>query len=154
MPMRVVLDVNILVSAVITPNPEQQARAILDQAEARYILLLSDFMLWKLETVLRYDRIQSKYPHLTEAAIQAYLVKLRKTGTLVVERTEVTRAEGSQDEEDNRILAIAVDGNATHLVTRNTVHFPKTFRGAAIIEPGDFLHLLRQTPPPDPPPKQ
>lgn len=143
MPMRVVLDANILVSAAITPTPGQQARAILDQAEESYTLLLSDFILWKLDNVLRYDRIQSKYPHLTETAIQDYLAKLKKIGQVVTERTVITEEDGSSDPEDNRILAVAVDGNATHVVTRNTPHFPETFRGSIIIEPADFLRLLR-----------
>ena len=149
MPIRAVLDVNILVSAAITPIPQQQARAILDQAEERYTLILSDFILLKLESVLHYDRIQSRYPHLTEEAIQAYLAGLRKTGNIVPERTEITRDEGSQDEEDNHILAASVDGSATHLVTRNTIHFPNTFRGVMIVEPADFLRLLRQSPNPE-----
>ncbi len=142
--MRVVLDINILVSAVVTPTPGQQARAILDQAEDQYTLLLSDFILWKLEAVLHYDRIQVKYPHLTEEAIQTYLAKLKKTAELVTERTEIDATEGSRDPEDNHILAAAVDGQATYLVTRNTSHFPSAFRGVATIAPADFLRRLRE----------
>lgn len=142
--MRVVLDINILVSAAITSRPGQQARYILDQAEARYTLLLSDFMIQRLERVLHYDHIQSKYKHLTESAIQAFLAKLKKMADMVLERTVITEgAGGSRDAEDNRILAVAVDGGSTYLVTRNIVHFPKTFRGVTIIEPTAFLQLLR-----------
>lgn len=101
--MRVVLDINILVSAAVTPTPGQQARDILDQAEDQYTLLLSDFMLWKLEAVLHYDRIQSKYPHLTEDAIQTYLAKLKRMAKAVTERTTVDETEGSRDPEDNHI---------------------------------------------------
>lgn len=51
--MRVVLDVNILVSAALTPTPGQQARDILDRAEDQYTLLLSDFILMKVSEILR-----------------------------------------------------------------------------------------------------
>ena len=144
MPMRVVLDNNILVSAAITPTPGQQARAILDQAEEAYTLILSDFILWKLAMVLHYDHIQRRYSHLTEDVIQAHLAALRETGELISERTMITQEDsGSPDPEDNRILAAAVDGQADYVVTRNIGHFPETFRGITIIGPADFLHLLR-----------
>ncbi|MCZ6632972.1 MAG: putative toxin-antitoxin system toxin component, PIN family, partial [bacterium] len=141
--MRVVLDINILVSAAITSKPGQQGRDILDQAEESYILLLSDFMLWKLERVLHYNHIQSKYTHLTESAIQGFLTEVTKMADIVTERTVITEAEGSRDAEDNHILAAAVDGRADYLVTRNIAHFPPTFRSVTIIEPADFLQLLR-----------
>lgn len=144
MSMRVVLDINIRVSAAVTPTPGQQSRDILDQAEDHYALLLSDFMLWKLAAVLHYDRIQSKYPHLAEDAIQTYLAKLRRMAEVVTECTTIGETEGSRDPEDNHILAAAVDGQATYLVTRNTTHFPSAFRGVAIITPGDFLRRLRE----------
>lgn len=45
--LRVVLDVNVLISAALTPNGE--ARAILRQARVGYNLLLSDFIFTKVE---------------------------------------------------------------------------------------------------------
>ena len=60
--MRVVLDVNVLVSAAITPTPGHVGRDIFDQAGVSYTLLLSEFMVWKLASVLHYARIRTKYP--------------------------------------------------------------------------------------------
>ena len=145
--MRVVVDINVLVSAALTPAPGQQGREIFRQAESGYTLILSDFMLWKLGQVLRYDRIQAKFPHLTDDVIQTFIDQLKGAGELIEEQTAVTQESGgSRDPEDNRILAAAVDGKAQYLVTRNTVHFPATFRGTTIIEPGYFLRLLREKP--------
>lgn len=143
--MRVVLDVNVLVSAAITPTPGQVGRAILDQAGVSYTLLLSDFMVWKFAGVLHYPRIRTRYPHLTEDAVQAYVGEVARTAEVIREQTVLTEADGgSRDEEDNRVLAVAVDGNADCVVTRNTNHFPETFRGVRVISPEAFLDLLRQ----------
>ncbi len=137
--MRVVLDVNLLVSARLTPMGE--AQAILDQADARYDLLLSGFILQQVERVLNYPRIQSSFPHLTQDAIATYLTRLRTTGNLVI---ETTRVQVSPDSEDNRILAAAVDGQADYLVTRNLSHFPSTYGQVKIVSPSDFHRLIRQ----------
>ena len=140
--MRVVLDLNVLLRAYLTPFGE--GWAILDRAGGSYTLLLSDFMLARLGAVLRYGRIQTKYPHLTEDLIHSHLAALRETAELVSVHSEVSPAEGSQDAEDNQILATAADGRADYIVTLNTVHFPESFRGTAVIEPAGFLRLLRQ----------
>jgi len=134
----------VLLRAYLTPGGE--GWAILDRAEASYsyTLLLSDFMLARLAKVLRYDRIRRKYPHLTEGLIQSHLSALRQTAELVSVSTEVSTDEGSRDEEDNRVLAAAVDGKADYVVTLNTAHFPDSFRGVRVISPEAFLSLLRQ----------
>lgn len=143
--MRVVLDINVLVSAAITPTPGQVGRDILDQAGAGYTLLLSDFMVWKLASVLRYPRIRARYPHLTEDAAHAYVGETARTAEVIRELSVITEADGgSRDEEDNRILAAAVDGRADYVVTRNAAHFPAAFRGVEVVSPEAFLDLLRQ----------
>ena len=137
--MRVVLDVNVLISAALTP--EGEARAILRQAREGYDVLLSDFMFSKIEQVLQYPHIQRRYTHLTTTAIADYLAYVRGLAISVAEKTTVT---ASSDDEDNRILAAAVDGRADYLVTRNLAHFPETYEQVSIVSPGDFLRMLRE----------
>lgn len=137
--MRTVLDVNVLVSARITSRGE--ADKILAQAKAQYDLLLSDFVLHKTGQVLRYPRIQARYPHITEVAIADYLATLRDLAIPVIEKTSVTE---SIDPEDNRVLAAAVDGQADYLVTYNLSHFPSTYGQVKIVSPADFHRLIRQ----------
>lgn len=137
--MRVVLDVNLLVSARLTPKGE--AQAILDQADTRYDLLLSDFILEQVESVLNYPRLQTSFPHLTPEVVATYLAKLRKTGSLVIETTHVGV---SPDLEDNCILAVAVNGQADYLVTRNLAHFPSNYGQVKVVSPADFHRLIRK----------
>ena len=141
--MRVVLDINVLVSARIAPGGE--ADKILLQADAQYDLLLSDFLLWKLNSVLRYDRIQAAFPHLTEAVISAYIDTLLEVSVPVDEQIRIElSAQVSSDPEDLHVLAAAVDGQADYLVTYNTSHFPATYQQVRILRPDDFRRLLRQ----------
>lgn len=136
--LRVVLDANLLTSAALTPLGE--ARALLHQARVDYDLLLSDFMHDKMAQVLRYPHIQAKYPHLTSEAIAEYLALLRGLALFVTEKTEIT---ASKDPEDNRVLALALDGQADYLVTRNLSHFPATYGRIKIVSPADFRSHLQ-----------
>ncbi|MDP3995585.1 MAG: putative toxin-antitoxin system toxin component, PIN family [bacterium] len=143
--MRVVLDINVLVSAAITPTPGELARDILDQARAAtYTLLVSDFMVWKLASVLSYPRVRVRYPHLTQETVRGYVAETAQLAESVREHTSLTEADGaSRDPEDNHILAVAVDGKADYVVTRNTAHFPAEFRGVRVVAPEAFREMLR-----------
>ena len=70
--MRVVLDVNLLISVRLTSSGE--AQAILNLADAKYDLLLSDFILYKIEEVLNYPWLKSAFPHLTQDAIAGQIL--------------------------------------------------------------------------------
>lgn len=143
---RVVLDVNVLVSARITPAGE--AQAMLNQARISFDLLVSDFVLQKVEQVLGYPHIQARYSHLNQAVIREYGVTLRALSIPVIEKTVVT---ASSDPEDNRVLAVAVDGQADYLVTRNLAHFPSTYGRIKIVSPADFRKLLKEAESPSAP---
>ena len=130
-----------LVSARLTPSGA--AQAVLDQAEAKYDLLLSDFILQQVERVLHHPHIQAGFPHLNDAAIAAYIASLRKAGNLVDETTPI---DASPDPEDNRILAAAVDGQADYLVTGNLSHFPPACGQIKILSLAAFRYILKQSP--------
>lgn len=137
--MRVVLDANILVSALLTPGGE--AEAIRRQVEDRFTLLVSDALFTELDRVLRYPRLQAKFPHLSDEKIAAYLASLRERG----ERVSVTaQIDVASDPDDNHVLALAVDGRADYLVTRNTDHFPSSHEQVKTLSPDAFLKLVRQ----------
>ena len=140
--MRVVLDVNLLVSAGLTPGGE--AHAILDLADAGYDLLLSGFILQQVEKVLNYPRVRSSFPHVTQDVISRHLAELKATGIFVNEETAVSV---SFDPEDNRILAAAVDGKADYIVTRNVSHFPTVYGRVKVLSPAEFLKFVRQREP-------
>lgn len=137
--MRVVLDANVLVSAILTPGGE--AEAIRKHVEDHFVLLVTCSLFAELERVLRYPRLQTRFPHLSDEKVTAYVASLRERGEQVNVATQLSVA---SDPDDNHVLALAVDGQADYLVTRNTSHFPPSYAQVKVLSPDDFLKLVRQ----------
>ena len=100
--MKVVIDTNVWVSALINPNGTP-ARII--NHPAAFDLLTSTAILTELERVLHYDRIQKRY-QLTDEMISAYLLTVRLDSELVEVTQQVNAVE--RDPDDNSVLACAV----------------------------------------------
>lgn len=138
--MKVVLDANVLVSAMISRRGAP--RQIIDLwREEAFELLTSDAILDELARVLRYPRIAALHK-LTDAEVVEFLALLREESRDVgpTERINV-----SPDETDNRYIECAVAGEADYLVTGDKHHLLPVgeYRGIPIIEPAVFLSLLR-----------
>lgn len=108
--MRMVLDTNVLVSALINPGgrPDQ----LLQRWEAdEFTLVTSTQQLDELERVFAYPKLQRFIR--PEQAIRL-VASLRSSATFAVELPSVG---ASSDASDNVILATAIAGNVSHLVT-------------------------------------
>ncbi len=108
--MRVVLDTNILCSALITPGglPDRLYQA---WREKRFVLITYEEQLEEFRRVTRCPRLK---PFIEPAAAGAMLNKLRRLAVTVPEISFVDR---SQDPADNFLLAMAQGGDAEVLVT-------------------------------------
>jgi uncharacterized protein len=132
--IRVVIDTNVVVSANL--KDEGLPAAILDLAASRTILMcVSAAVLAEYKEVLNRPRLK-----LPPKRIAGTLAVIRKTSLLVKPTREVTVIKA--DEPDNRLLECAEAAAADYLVTGNTKHFPKTFKGTAIVTPKQFSDLL------------
>ena len=137
--MKVVLDANVLVSAVISRRGAP--RQIIDLwREEAFELLTSDAILDEVARVLQYPRIAALHK-LTDAEMVEFLALLREESRDVgsTERVNV-----SPDETDNRYIECAVAGEADYLVTGDKRHLLPIgeYRGIPLIEPAVFLSLL------------
>ena len=137
--MRVVLDTNVIVSALLFGGyPE---RVFLAGLRGEIQLLTSRALLQELESVLR-----------EKFKLGRRLVKdtmgLLKTMVEVVETTSQLKVIAHPDD-DNRVLECAVDGNADFIVTGDTKHILplKEYKGIKILRPSEFAKIL---PPPSP----
>jgi len=133
--MRVVLDTNVLVSAVVFGGPPGQ---IVELAAARQLqLVLSSPLIAELRRVLR-----DKFAFSDEAL---YLTEtlLRRAG-IVVEPSQ-TRTLVTQDPDDNRVLEVAVDSKADVVVSgdRHLLRL-KEFQGIPIQSPRQFVRERRR----------
>lgn len=134
MPIKVVLDTNIVVSANLVD--EGPSAAILALALNKNILMVvSPAVLEEYEKVLHRARLK-----LDPAKVAAVLALIRKNGLLANPTIAATAAKG--DESDNRILECAGGGQADYIVTGNTKHFPETFEQSRVVTPRQFIDII------------
>lgn len=135
--MNLVLDSNVLVSALLTRGtpPDQLYRAWVD---GRFDLVTSDWQLDGLKRVLGYEKLK-RYIKPMEASL---LLENLHSMAQIVEVTE-SRSE-SPDPDDNWILATAVTGAADLLVTgdKNDLLHLKQVAGVRIVNAREALKLI------------
>ena len=138
--MRVVLDANVLVSALISPKGSP-ATILSYWQEGKLAIIVSAAILQEVDRVLHYPRIQKRY-HLPEELVQQFLSLLRK-GAIVVEpeqQVEVIEREPS----DNRYLECAVAGGAAYIVSGDDHLLNlKEYRSIQTLGPREFITLLK-----------
>lgn len=132
--MRVVLDTNVLISALAIPGskPDQVLQRV---RRGEVTLFLSAFILAELERILR-DKFR-----FTKRQTDERVAVIRRMATLV-EPTERIALVVAKDD-DNRILECAVAACADYLVTGDKEHLlPLRSIGATqIVTPAAFLEL-------------
>lgn len=108
--MRLVLDTNVLVSALLTKGtpPDLLYRAWEDR---RFELATSEAQRAELERVLGYEKLR---PYIHEEEVEALLGTIGAVAMVVGDLPEVDL---SKDPDDNAILATAIAGGADLLVT-------------------------------------
>lgn len=131
--IKVVIDTNVVVSGNLVD--EGPSAAILDLAANRKILMFtSPAILAEYEKVLRRPRLK-----LDPARIADSLAVIRNTSTEVVP-THTLKI--SKHESDNRFYECAEVADADYLITGNTQHFSKDYKGTKVVTPREFLDLI------------
>lgn len=111
-PPRIVLDTNILVSAAI--NKLGIPRRIFKLwRSGKLTLVTSQFQLNELSRVLHYKRIRKNYP-LKEEYVGKFLGLVRKSAVIA---SPEKIPEAAADQDDNQILAAAIEGKADTIVS-------------------------------------
>lgn len=133
--MRIVLDTNVLISALAFPGskPDQILRRV---RRGEMDLFISPFILSELERVLR-----EKF-RLGKKEARARVRVIRSIAHLVqpIERITVVTA----NDDDNRILECALAAQAKFLVTGDQAHLIPlgSYQDTKIVTPAHFLDLL------------
>lgn len=129
--MRVVLDTNVLVSALIFPGstPELVYRLVLEE---RIVLVTSRTLLAELGSVL-----ETKFEW-EPAQVERAVGQLARAGLVVQPSSPVT--EILADDADNRVLEAAAAGSATAIVSGDP-HLPalREWNAIPIQTPADFI---------------
>lgn len=130
--LRVVLDTNLVVSAMLLP--QSRPRQALDYVRRHGIVLVSADALSELREVIRRPRFNR---YLLEGQRREFLYNLEQDSELVPITHSITAC---RDPNDDKFLELAVSGNASQLITGDddllALH---PFRNIPIITPATFL---------------
>ena len=128
-----VIDTNVLVSALITKNPEAAtAKVVRLMLEHDFVPLYDEDIIAEYEDVLH----RSKFPILKEMA-DALISFIIENG---VESSRVNFAESVPDEDDRVFYEVSLSQEDSFLVTGNLKHYPMSPR---VITPAQFLEITR-----------
>jgi uncharacterized protein len=131
--IRVVIDTNILVSALLRPEGLPAAVLIL-VFSGQVPLYVSDAVFAEYDEVIRRPHFK-RSPDVIEGTLQS----IRKLGHWVKPRY---RVEECSDPDDNIFLECAQAASADYLVTGNQRHFPHRWRKTQIISARELIELL------------
>ena len=127
-----VIDTNVLVSALITKNPEATT------AKVVRLLLEQVFVpLYDADIIVEYEDVlhRSKFPILKETA-EALISFIIENG---IESSRVNFAESMPDEDDRVFYEVSLSQEDSFLVTGNLKHYPSSPR---VITPAQFLEVF------------
>jgi putative PIN family toxin of toxin-antitoxin system len=137
--MRIVVDTNVIVSALLSPNGRANWTLVY-LAQGKYVFLYSQSSLDEIVDVL--SRPRTNRGLIKESDVREVMELLKFRGEEVFLMTPIRVCD---DPDDDKFLAIAVDGKADYIVSGDKKHLLSLnpFQGIPIISVTDFLELLR-----------
>lgn len=139
---RIVIDTNILVSAMLTSkgNPAKILKHVL---EGKLNLIISTAILEETQRVLRYPRLVKlmKKNKITMKEVYDFLGKMSKVAVITPGQLEIDAI--PDDPTDNKILVCGLEGEADYLISGDH-HLTdlKIFQGIKIMNPSTFLKII------------
>ena len=132
-PLRLVLDTNIVISAALMPQGLQRTVLLLSMTKPAR-LYVSDVILAEYREVLRRPELRVR------KGLRAQFIQLLKRNAHLV--TPTLRIQETADPADNIFLECAEAARADYLVTGNVKHFPRFWKQTKVITSREFLNIL------------
>ncbi len=135
MPIKTVLDTNILVSGLA--NQSGATAKVIDRwLDGQFVILSSK------PVFDEYSRVLLSHPKVSRNNATTLLNGLTKLAQVVQIEEKLTIC---KDPSDNVFLETAIDGDAKYLVTKNIKHFPfKRYQQVEIVRVAKFLSRLEK----------
>jgi putative PIN family toxin of toxin-antitoxin system len=132
--LKVVLDTNVYISAILFGGKPETIRRLCKEGEIE--ILVSEAIISEIAEVLRRKFDWASWQ------ISQVIDEIRKAATLTIPRQSIFLIE---DDADNRILECACEGNAHYIVSGDRRHLLplKEYRGIGVLTPDEFLRLLQ-----------
>lgn len=142
--IRVVLDTNVFVSALLTPD--SPPAGILELAlEGQLRLVISPGIIREIGLVFQYPKVKKslKKHRLTEEEVAETILKILKIAT-ITPGAEIAKGV-SPDPGDDMVLSCAVEGRADFIISGDQdLTELDSYQGIRIVAPGIFLKLLAE----------
>jgi uncharacterized protein len=132
-PVRLVVDTNIVVSAALKPDGLQRTVILLAISKPAQLYISQ-------EILLEYWDVLSRAELRIRKGIRQQLLQLIKTRARLVVPKRTIRA--ASDAGDDKFLECADAAQADYLVTGNTKHFPTFWKKTKIIGSREFINLV------------
>jgi uncharacterized protein len=132
-PLRLVIDTNILVSAVLKPDGLQRTVLLLAITKPATLYVSPDILAEYREV---FSRSNLK---IRKGVRQQFLQLIRNRSRSI---TPARQLRVTKDPDDNIFLECADTARADYLVTGNTRHFPKFWKKTKVITSGEFLDIV------------
>jgi uncharacterized protein len=133
LPLRVVLDTNIVVSAALKPEGLQRTVFLLAITKPAR-LYVSEPILAEYRTVLARQELRIR------RGLQLQYLELIENRARVVRPSRLVRA--ASDPRDDMFLECADEARADYLITGNARHFPKFWKATKIVSSREFVGLV------------
>lgn len=133
LPLRLVLDTNVLVSAAIKPTALQ--RTVL-------LLAITKPARWYVSRPIleEYSHVLARPELRIRKGLRQQLLQLIKNHSHIV--VPARRLEVTSDPDDNMFLECADAARADYLVTANQRHFPRFWKNAKVITSREFIDIV------------
>ena len=132
-PLRLVIDTNILVSAALKPDGLQRTVLLLAITKPAR-LYVTDAILTEYREVLARPELRIR------KGLRLQLLQLIKNHAQVVKPTRPLHA--AKDASDDKFLECADAARADYLVTGNQRHFPKFWKKTKVITSREFISIV------------
>lgn len=132
LPLRLVIDTNVLISAAIKPAGLQRTVLLLAITKPARLYISTPILEEYAEVLARPEL------HIRKG-LRQQLLQLIKNRSYTVSPTR--HLEVTQDPDDNIFLECADVARADYLVTGNQKHFPRFWKSTKIITPREFISL-------------
>ena len=127
-----VIDTNVLVSALITHNPEAAtAKVVRLLLEQRFVPMYDADIIAEYQEVLHRAKLKIQ-PEVADSLI-SYIIEHG------IEASRATIAEIMPDEDDRVFYEVALSNEDSFLVTGNLKHYPTSSR---VISPAEFMGVI------------
>ena len=133
LPLRLVIDTNVLVSAALKPESLQRTTLILATTKPARLYV-------SLPILEEYADVLARSELRIRKGLRLQLLQLIKNNAHVVAPSR--RLDVSRDPDDNIFLECADKAGADYLITGNSRHFPKFWKKTKIITSGEFISLV------------